>query len=142
MVRQFSAGGFVYKKQEGNILWLIRRSRANPGFTGNLGWSWPKGWIDKGEDAKTAATREVREECGVEAEIIDKIDTIKIFFKDKGELVMKDITYFIMEWKRDIPEGHDSETEEVRWVEQGQAEEMLVFDNEKKLLNKAGEMVI
>lgn len=142
MVRQFSAGGFVYKKDEREIRWLIRRPKANEGYKGNLGWGWPKGWIDKGEDAKSAALREVKEETGVAAEIVEKIDTMKIFFRDNGELVMKNITYFLMKWKQDLPEGFGEETEETKWVTTKEAQELLAYDNEKKLLEKAEAMAV
>lgn len=141
MVRQFSAGGFVFKKDHRQILWLVRKPKANPGYHGNLGWTWPKGWIDKGESAQDTAIREVREEAGVEAKIIEKLDTIKIFFKDEGQLVLKHITYFLMEWQQDLPAGFDSETEAVQWVTSAQAQDMLAFENEKKLLAKASELV-
>ncbi len=125
------------------LLWLLRRPKPNKDYRGNLGWSFPKGWIDtknqesrikNQETPEEAALREVREEGGVEAKIVRKLPTIKIFFKNKGETVMKFITYFVMEWEKDIPEGHDWETEEVKWVTKGQALEMLAFKNEKELL--------
>lgn len=108
--------------------------KANPEYRGNLGWSFPKGWIDEGEKAEEAAVREVREEGGVEAKIVRKLPTIKTFFRDKGELVLKFITYFVMEWEGDIPGGHGWETEEAKWVTKKEALEMLAFANEKKLL--------
>lgn len=113
---------------------LIRRPKMNEGYKGNAGWSFPKGWVDGGEKLEEAAVREVREEGGVEAKIIDKLPTIKIFFKAKGETVMKFITYFVMEWERDVPGGHDKETEEVKWVTKKDALEVLAFANEKELL--------
>jgi|SRR3990167_5618249 len=140
MRREFSAGGIVYKKSQDTrnkkqiILWLVRRPRPNPEYRGNLGWSFPKGWIDEGEKSEEAALREVREEGGVEAKIIKKLPTIKTFFRDKGELVLKFITYFVMEWEKDVPEGHDQETEEVKWVTKEEASDMLAFKNEKELL--------
>ena len=140
MRREFSAWGIVYKKSQDTrnkkqiILWLVRRPRPNPEYRGNLGWSFPKGWIDEGEKSEEAALREVREEGGVEAKIIKKLPTIKTFFRDKGELVLKFITYFVMEWEKDVPEGHDQETEEVKWVTKEEASDMLAFKNEKELL--------
>lgn len=139
MRREFSAGGIVYKRIQDSgskiqLLWLLRRPKPNKDYRGNLGWSFPKGWVDGGEKLEEAAVREVREEGGVEAKIVRKLPTIKIFFKNKGETVMKFITYFVMEWEKDIPEGHDWETEEVKWVTKGQALEMLAFKNEKELL--------
>jgi len=143
MIRQFSAGGLVYKRvkepESGKVevIWLVRRPVMNPGYKGNPGWSWPKGWIDKGETTEGAALREVAEEGGVRARVVAKLPTIKIFFVDKGERVMKFITYFVMEYEGDIPGGHDQETEEIKWVSEDEAFGMLAFANEKKLLKLA-----
>lgn len=132
MKREFSAGGIVIKDSK----FLVRRPKPNPEYRGNLGWSFPKGWIDGGESIEEAAVREVAEEGGVEAEVIKKLRTLKIFFTDqKGEKVMKFITYFAMAWLGDVPEGHDEETEETRWVTREEASDMLAFKNEKELLD-------
>lgn len=138
MKREFSAGGVVRK---GN-LWLIRRPTPNPEYRGNLGWSFPKGWIDEGEKLEEAAVREVREEGGVEAKVIKKLSTFKIFFTDQdGEKIMKFITYFLMEYESNAPEGFGWETAEIRWVTFDETQELLAFKNEKELLKKAVEYV-
>ena len=140
MKREFSAGGLVYKKQKRVVLWLVRRPKANPEYKGNLGWGFPKGWIDKGEKLEGAAVREVREEGGVETRIIKKLPTLKIFFTDQNrEKVMKFVTYFVMEWTGDVPEGFGWETEEVKWVTKEEAMKMLIHKNERELLEAYGE---
>ncbi len=142
MKREFSAGGLVYKKQSGQILWLIRRPTPNPEYRGNLGWSFPKGWVDEREELEAAAVREVREEGGVVAKIMAKLPTLKIFFTDQnGEKVMKLITYFVMEYESDAPEGHGWETAETKWVTLDEAQKLLTFKNERELLEKAAAMV-
>ena len=50
---------------------------------------------------------------------------------------MKFITYFVMEWERDLPGGWGEETEEARWVSGEEAQGLLAFGNEKELLAKA-----
>lgn len=155
MKREFSAGGMVFKKQEPGlpagrqVLWLIRRPAPNPQYRGNLGWSFPKGWVDEGEKLEEAAIREVREEGGVVAKIVSKLQTLKVFFTNQNgdlpagrqEKVMKFITYFVMEYQSDVPGGHDWETEETKWVTLTEAKELLAFKNEKELLEKAGKML-
>ena len=63
-----SAGGIVFKKEKNKTLWLICQHSYHKG------WVFPKGLIgDKkeNEDMKEAALREVEEEGGVKAKIID-----------------------------------------------------------------------
>ncbi len=139
MRREFSAGGLVHK---GNS-WLVRRPRPNDGYRGNLGWSWPKGWIDKGETPEQAAIREVREEGGVEAKAIKKLGTLKIFFTNQdGKRVMKFITYFMMIYVADVPGGFGEETAEIKWVTKDEAQGLLVHKNEKELLEKAANQIM
>lgn len=141
-MREFSAGGVVYKKVGKKILWLIRRPAPNPDFDGDLGWNLPRGLID-GEKIETAALREVAEEAGVETRIVAKLPTFKIFYTDKksGEKKLKFITFFLMEWTADLPEGFGWETAEIKWVTIDEAEQLLTFDNEKQILREAAKLV-
>jgi len=140
--REFSAGGIVYQKQGVQILWLVRKPAANAGYRGNLGWSFPKGLVDEGEKLDQAAVREVREEGGVEAKIITKLPTLKIFFTGQnGEKVMKFVTYFVMEYTKDLSEGFGWETAETKWATSEEAQNLLVYKNEKELLQKATEVI-
>ncbi len=142
MRREFSAGGIVYQKQGFQVLWLVRRPAGNAGYRGNLGWSFPKGLIDKGEKLEDAAIREVREEGGVEAKIVAKLPTLKVFFTDQnGEKIMKFITYFVTEYITDLPEGFGWETAETKWVSLKEVQNLLVHKNEKELSETAAQMV-
>ncbi len=155
MLREFSAGGIVYKKEGDNLLWLIRRPKGGKGYRGNLGWSFPKGWIEtklknKNEKGKTderespedAALREVAEEGGVKAKIIKKLPALKIFFTNPDDQkVKKSITYFVMEWLEDLKEGFGWETEEIKWVSKEKALGLLAYKNEQKLLKQAAKIL-
>lgn len=159
MLREFSAGGIVYKKtknesdelssrdrvegeQTDEVLWLVRRPKGGNDYRGSLGWSFPKGWIDKGETLEQAALREVAEEGGVKAKIIVKLPTLKIFFTNPdGEKVMKFITYFVMEWQEDLKEGFGGETEEIKWAKTEEASGLLIYKNERELLEQAAKKV-
>ena len=128
MKREFSAGGIVFK--DGKVL-VTQHSQ-------NLHWSFPKGLLDHPDQTmEESALREVREEGGVEAKIIKKLPTIKTFFRDKGELVLKFITYFVMEYESDALEGFGEETAEIKWVTKEEAFKLLAHKNERELLREA-----
>lgn len=135
VTREFSAGGAVYKKSE--MLWLIRSTMPSPEFPKSY-WMLPKGWIDEGEKLEETAIREVKEEGGVEAKIIKKLQTVKYFFKhpSKGN-ILKFVTFFLMEYVKDLSEGHDNETQEVLWLPYNEAYKKLSFGQEKQILKKA-----
>lgn len=143
MKREFSAGGVVFKKSDQGMVWLIRYPTINDKNKSYAGWTLPKGWIEKEENIEQAALREVWEEAGVEAKIVKKIPTTKIFFTDRetGEKVMKFISYFLMEWISDVPEKMDKETEKVYWGNFEEVYKMLKYPGERKVLKQAWEMV-
>jgi len=142
MIREFSAGGIVYKNQNDEVLWLIRRAKGGADYRGSLGWSFPKGWLNKRETLEQAALREVTEEGGVKAKIIKKLPALKIFFANpNGQKVKKSITYFVMEWLEDLKEGFGWETEETKWVSKEEALRLLVYKNEQELLKQAAKIL-
>lgn len=138
MIREFSAGGIIYKKEDGQTIWLIRKPKGNPGYQGNLGWNFPHGQLDPGETMEQAALRETAEEAGIKARIISPLPILNIFYTNKeGEKVSKSISYFVMEWLEDLKEGFGEETSEVRWANSTEAVSLLVHQNEKDLLEKS-----
>jgi len=136
-VREFSSGGVVYRQGK----WLVARSAPSELYPKQV-WRLPKGWEDEGESSGEAAIREVREEGGVEAKIIKKIGTIKYFFNapDKGR-ILKFVTFYLMRWVRDLPEGLDGETSEIAWLPYDEAYQKLSFSGEKQMLKKAKAML-
>lgn len=146
MRREFSAGGIVFRQTPSGKQWLL----IKPKDTNR--WQLPKGLLDSGESTAEAALREVREEGGVEAELIDKVDTIRIFFHwppkaklqpgETQDRVVKTIAYFLMEVVAETETGPDrDEIDEVVWVPFAEAINRLAFKNEKEVLRKGKEMV-
>ena len=127
MKREFSAGGIVFNSK-GQVL-LTKHSQ-------NKHWSFPKGLIDPGQTSEEAALREVREEGGVKAEIIDKVGYSKYVYTMQGEKIFKVVTYFLMEYVSGNPEDHDWEVEEAGWYEVEDALRQLTFSQDKDLLRK------
>lgn len=159
ITREFSSGGVVFKKENGQILWLVGATAPNKIYP-EICWRLPKGWIDDSniwgvpgpmgsgkikadEDSlRSAALREVREEGGVEAKIVAKIGSVKIFFKvPDGGNVLKFVTYYLMQWLKDLPEGFGEETSEVLWLPYEEARKKLSYSGEKKTIDKAKELL-
>lgn len=136
IIREFSAGGVVFKDEKGKTYWLITKNVPNEFF--KLAWRLPKGWINEGETTEIAALREVKEEAGVEAKIIKKIATISYVYNhpERGR-VFKLVTFFLMEWLNNSPDGFDEETSEIAWLPYEEAVKKLSFSGEKQMLKKA-----
>jgi 8-oxo-dGTP pyrophosphatase MutT (NUDIX family) len=158
VIREFSSGGLVFQKKNGDPIWLVRKTAASNLFPKQY-WMLPKGWIDNAapdvpgpmasgaikadeESLQKAAIREVAEEGGIEAKIIKKIGTEKYFLKhpERGQ-ILKFVTFYLMEWQKDSPEGFDDETAEIAWLPFPEAKKRLTFSAEKQMLIKAQELL-
>jgi 8-oxo-dGTP pyrophosphatase MutT (NUDIX family) len=158
LVREFSAGGIVFRKKGQGILWLVTKSTPSALFPKEV-WRLPKGWLDDVDDGKSpgplargkrkakekelqqAALREVKEEGGVEAKIVSKIGTERYFMTLSGKKILKFVTFYLMEWQKDVPEGIGWETEEIAWLPYQEARKRLSYSGEKKILDKAKELL-
>lgn len=137
VIFEFSAGGAVFRSLQ-NPEWLIIKP------TGTDRWQLPKGKIDKGEKSEQTAVREVFEETGVRAEIVQKIDAIKYFYVLKGKRIFKQVTFFLMASDGEEPKVEEKwtrEVEEVIWKPTEDAIKMLSFKAEKNIIQKGLEML-
>ena len=132
--REFSAGGVVFRQEPEGFLWLVVRPK------GSDQWRLPKGWIEPKESSAEAAKREVKEEGGVEAEILAKIASSKYFFSQNKEKIFKTVVFYLLEYRQEVREGFGWETEEIAWLPYNEAREKLAFKNEKEVLAKAKEV--
>lgn len=130
MKREFSAGGIVFNNK-GQVL-LVENSS-------NKYWGFPKGLIEKGQNSQRAALREVKEEGGVEAEILEKIGDSKYVYTRDGERIFKVVTIFMMKYVSGDTKDHDYEISEAEWFEPEEALEKLSFTTDKSFLKRAVE---
>lgn len=139
--REFSAGGAVFKKiknQKLNIknFWLIIRP------AGTDRWQLPKGNIEEGESAKATAVREVWEETGVKARIVEKIDAVRYFYVREGRRIAKSVAFFLMEYESGetgVSKVAEHEIAEVKFVPTDDAVAQLTFKDDKEVVRKADE---
>ena len=123
---EFSAGGIVCK---GEKVLLIKTEDLK----GNPVWTFPKGVIEKGEKAKDAALREVREETGYDVKIVRLLDVVEYFFRREGELIKKSVKWFLMEPIKKMGEP-DWEVSEITWIKYDEAKELLTYKSDRKLI--------
>lgn len=139
MTREISAGGLVIQKHGGNVLWLVVKEKSSKDFPGDR-YQFPKGKIEDGETSEQTAVREVFEETGIKAKIIDKIDTVKFVYQFRGEKIFKIVVYFLMEFVSGDIVPQSGEIEKVLWLPTDEAEKILTISSGKSLLGKAVEM--
>jgi 8-oxo-dGTP pyrophosphatase MutT (NUDIX family) len=130
---QHSAGGLVVKKK-GNRAQVCLVSKK-----GGRVWAFPKGRVDQGETLKETAVREVLEETGHKAVVLDKLDVIEYYFflKENNTFYHKTVTFFLMKLVKENAQERDQEADSVGWYDAGVAKKKLSYLNEKKILSKS-----
>ena len=89
--------------------------------------------------------REAREEGGVDGEVVDHIETVEYWFAglDGGERVRfhKRVHFYLMRYLSGDTGNHDWEVNEARWVPIDDALSQLAFDNERRVVERARELI-
>lgn len=136
---QTSAGGVVFRRLSGRVeIALISVGAGNR-------WQLPKGLVDDGESPEAAAVREAREETGLDAELIAPVEKIDYWYfsNERGARVRfhKFVHFFLLRYAAGDVSAHDHEVNEARWVEIGEAVEMLAFKGERAVVERARGMI-
>ena len=130
MIREFSAGGVVVRRMQGRPFVAVVRVRDQI-------LALPKGHPDGEESAAEAARREVREETGLEAEVVERLGDVKYWYVRGGERVMKIVAFFLFRYRSGSVENHDHEVEEALWIPLDEAPERLAYRSEKEIAQTA-----
>jgi 8-oxo-dGTP pyrophosphatase MutT (NUDIX family) len=138
-VTQTSAGGVAFRIDDGGLRIAIIQMLPE------LRWQLPKGIIDPGETPEIAALREVREEAGIECELLEPIERIEYWFSaDRAGVwtrIHKYVHFFLLRYIDGDVADHDHEVAEARWVTVEEASTMLAFEAERAVVRQAIEMV-
>lgn len=128
-----SAGGVVFGDDDRIVL----LGYTTP--TGKKRWSLPKGALESGETPEQAAVREVREETGLDAEIIAKAQTIDYWFVWAADDTRyhKYVHYFAMRATGGDFSRRDDEAERVEWFSVEDALKACSYPNERATIRKA-----
>lgn len=130
--REFSAGGVVVRGDDVAVVVPHRRSPE-----GRRTLALPKGHPDPGEPLVEAARREVREEAGVEVELVEKLGDVRYWYQREGRRIFKVVSFFLFRYRSGDVTDHDDEIEEARWMPLADAVTELSFPGERDMAKRA-----
>jgi 8-oxo-dGTP pyrophosphatase MutT (NUDIX family) len=115
------AGGVVARLDAAPRRYLLVRARRDP-----TQWIFPKGHVERGETPEEAAVREVREEAGVHARVLQPL----------GRLALPDgdVLLFLMRYEGEAGGG---EGREIAWCDVDDARRRLTFPDARRILSRA-----
>ncbi len=130
---EVSAGGVVIF---GNAILLLKKYNGD--------WVLPKGRIEKNEKVEATALREVLEESGVKAEILDYIGEIHYNYKNlqENEIVSKTVHWFLMRSNNMdcFPQKKEGFVEAM-YVHIDKAKNIVRYEDEKNIIKKGLEIL-
>jgi mutator protein MutT len=129
---ELSAGGAVVRDREVIVIVPVKRDANRRRVLGL-----PKGHLDEGETPEAAAKREVAEETGVTAELIEKLGDVEYSYDRRGRRRAKRVAFYLFEYRSGRLEDHDHEIEDARWMPLEQAAEALTYPGEREIVRRA-----
>ena len=144
VTREFSAGGLVCRRVRGAWAVCLAGRRIHPGS--DLVWILPKGHVEDGERMEDTAIREVREETGLDAEIVERLGDVTYWYArrdgdGKAARIFKRVRFFLMLFHGGRFADRDEEMDDVRWFSLERAETMLAYANERALMARAHQIL-
>jgi len=126
--RERSYGGVVVR--DGEVLVITPAGRPSVRTL-------PKGGANAGESEEATATREVREETGVDARVVERLGDVEYWYRRRGVRVFKTVAFYLFEYLAGDTADHDHEVDDVRWMPLQQARAELSYPGEREMIERA-----
>ena len=126
--RERSYGGVVVR--DGDVLVITPAGRPDVRTL-------PKGGANAGESEEATATREVREETGVEARVVERLGDVEYWYRRRGVRVFKTVAFYLCEYLSGDTADHDHEVDDVRWMPLREARHRLSYPGERRMIEQA-----
>lgn len=102
-------------------------------------WALPKGQVEPNESLPEAARREVEEETGIKVATLAHLETIEYwYYASRNVRHHKFVDYFLMKPIGGTLRPQLSEVDDVRWWPLARALELATYENDRRVIEKAG----
>lgn len=112
---------------------------------GGTAWQLPKGIVERGEESAEAGRREVSEETGLFGDLVQSLDRIEYWYvwnEEAGPVrVHKWVYFYLLRYTSGDTSDHDDEVDNAVWFPIEEAQALLSFDSEQKVLRQAAEVL-
>src|SRR3954467_7679393 len=125
-LRGTSYGGVGLRGDDVRVITPIGRRRVT---------GLPKGGPQPGETGEETATREVREETGVNAVVREPLGDVNYWYRRGGRRVYKTVHFYLFDYQSGSTADHDHEVEEARWMPLADA--LTALDRKSTRLNSS-----
>jgi 8-oxo-dGTP pyrophosphatase MutT (NUDIX family) len=152
MEREFSAGGVVVRRMR-ERWWIaaiepqISKTRRVKSAAARV-LALPKGLVDPGEGPEQAALREVREETGLEAQLLAKLSDIRyVYVRSWGDQkkVFKVVSFYLLLYRSgrlgEISPAMRREVRSAEWLPLEEAAQRLSYHGERQVASRAQQFV-
>ena len=122
---------------------MVRRFRGRPFIAGvrlkgGTVLALPKGHIEAGESAAEAAERELREETGVQGELVEKLGDVKYWYARDGQRVFKVVSFFLFRYRSgSVRDYQVEEVDSAEWIPLEDAPRLLAYRGERQMAEAA-----
>ena len=126
--RETSYGGVVVR--DGQVLVITPAGRPQVRTL-------PKGGAHPGETAEATAAREVREETGVHARVVEPLGDVEYWYRRGGLRVFKTVGFYLCQYVSGDTADHDHEVDDARWMPLEEARTALSYPGEREMIERA-----
>ncbi len=126
-----SCGAVVFRDDGRERRFLLIRNKRS------AHWGFPKGHMERGESKEQTAMREVREETGIDIELLPDFSRSSEY-TIQGR-IEKNVVIFLGKAQQTTITRQEEEIDECGWFAFGDAMDTLNYDNDKRILTQAHE---
>ena len=131
-ITEKSCGAVVFTREGGEVRYVIITSPE--GFC-----CFPKGHMESGESERETALREIREETGLEVQLLEgfRTDDSHPLVREGRPEVIKEIVYFLGEFSGQEARPQESEISRLQLLNYDEAMAAFQFESSRRILREA-----